>query len=354
MIDPHVHLRDWGERHKETIIHAMDLAWRIGISGVFEMPNTVPPLTSRESVHTRIADADRATSKLGIPLFHGIYGGITADPAQLTEIVAAHRELFPRVVGLKLFAGHSTGNMGVVSRDEQWRVWKTLARTDYRGVVTVHAETEELLHPERWDPSHPISHGAARPVEAEVHSVQQQIELAVEAGFRGSLHFAHVTTTRVLDIIAIHRRNVPFSVRGGVTPHHSLLDETVAARSDIPEWRVNPPLRPADEQRALWERLRTGAAGWIESDHAPHSLQAKREGASGVPGIPAFRLLRDELTPNLPLPEVRRLSHDAVIEAFDIPSGWIPANPNEYGRWSYQDVAREYPWDPYRFWLKND
>lgn len=349
MIDPHVHLRDWAQADKETIRHALELAWRIGIAGLFEMPNTVPPLTSRAVLLQRIADADRAREDIGFPIFHGIYAGITADPDQVVHVVGAHRELFPRVVGLKLFAGHSTGNMGIVSRDEQWRVWKTLADAEYRGVVTVHAETEALLRPELWDPARPISHGAARPVEAEVHSVKQQIELADAAGFRGSLHIAHVTTTRVLDIIDAERERHAFAVRGGITPHHALLDETVAARSDIPEWKVNPPIRPPDEQRTLWDRLLRGAIDWIESDHAPHTLKDKREGASGVPGIPAFRLLTERIAEHLPPREVRRLSHNAVTEAFQIPATSIPENPNDSIPWSYPEVATEYPWDPYRY-----
>jgi dihydroorotase len=354
VIDPHVHLRDWEQSEKETIRHAFELAWRIGIAGVFEMPNTDPPLTSRAAVERRIADADRAKEKLSIPIFHGIYAGITADPDQITHIVGVHREMFPRVVGFKLFAGHSTGNMGVVTRDDQWVVWKTLAEADYRGVVTVHAETEALLRPELWDPARPISHGAARPVEAEIHSVNQQIELADAAGFRGSLHIAHVTSTRVLDIIAAERGRRSFAVRGGVTPHHALLDETVAEESAIPEWKVNPPLRSAVEQRALLERVRQGAIDWIESDHAPHTPGDKRAGASGIPGIPAFRLLAEEIAADLPPAEVRRLIHEAVLEAFQIPAADIPDNPNAWRPWSYTGAAQEYPWDPYRYvFLRN-
>ena len=47
MIDPHVHLRDWNQAKKETLRHGLGVAWRAGLDGVFEMPNTDPPLTSR-------------------------------------------------------------------------------------------------------------------------------------------------------------------------------------------------------------------------------------------------------------------------------------------------------------------
>ncbi len=46
MIDPHVHLRDWDQAGKETLRHGLSVAWRAGLDGVFEMPNTDPPLTS--------------------------------------------------------------------------------------------------------------------------------------------------------------------------------------------------------------------------------------------------------------------------------------------------------------------
>lgn len=349
MIDPHVHLRDWNQSEKETLSHGFELAWRAGIAGVFEMPNTDPPLTGREAILRRIFDGDRARQALGIPIFHGIYGGITTDPAQLAEVVAAHGELFPRLVGFKLFAGHSTGNMGVVTRDEQARVWQTLAGLDYRGVVAVHAETEALLRPELWDPRRPISHGAARPVEAEIHSVRQQIELASAAGFRGSIHIVHVTAPTVLDLIREERSSLDFGLRGGVTPHHALLDETVAEQSRVPEWKVNPPLRPPRICDELRGRVLSGAIDWIESDHAPHTLSDKRAGASGLPGIPAFRLMTDLLRERLSAAEAHRLVHAGVLEAFGIPASWIPENPNAGAPRDYPAAAAEYPWDPYRF-----
>lgn len=348
MIDPHVHLRDWSEAEKETLQHGFSVAWRAGIAGVFEMPNTDPPLTHRAEVARRIADGDRAREALKVPIFHGIYGGLTREPEQIREIVRVHGEFFPRVVGFKLFAGHSTGNMGVVTREEQALVWRTLAAADYRGVVAVHAETEALLRPERWDPADPITHGAARPVDAELHSVRQQIELATDAGFRGSLHIVHVTTADVLDIIAAHRTTLPFAIRGGVTPHHTLLEESVARHSPVPEWKVNPPIRPATVRDALATRVRTGAIDWIESDHAPHTWTDKVAGASGIPGIPAFRFLRDRLAAWLPTDQVYRLTHAAVEEAFQLPPGSVPDNPHVDAPWNRADAAAEYPWDPYR------
>ena len=60
MIDPHVHLRDWNQAAKETLRHGLSVAWRAGLDGVFEMPNTDPPLTTRDAILRRIDDADAA------------------------------------------------------------------------------------------------------------------------------------------------------------------------------------------------------------------------------------------------------------------------------------------------------
>ncbi len=349
MIDPHVHLRDWAQSEKETLAHGLSFAWRIGLSGVFEMPNTNPPLTTRDAIARRLADADRARAEINSPIFHGLYFGATPDPDQLAEVVAAHAEFFPRVVGMKLFAAHSTGRMGVITRDAQWRVWSRLAELDYRGVVAVHAETEDLCYPELWDPADPISHGTVRPVAAEIHSVRQQIELASEAGFRGSLHIVHVTTPDVLDIINEARGSHSFAIRGGVTPHHALLNDSLLRKSVVPEWKVNPPIRPPAIQEVMYQRVMSGSIDWIESDHAPHTLEDKRAGASGIPGIPAFRLLTDMLRERLSPDDADRLTHQAVIDAFQIPADTFPENPAAHAPWSYTDAATEYPWDPYRF-----
>ena len=121
MIDPHAHLRDWNQSHKDTVYHALKVFYLIGGDGLMEMPNTDPPLTSKETIEDRIELEDNAVARLkqeyeNFKMFVGLYAGITADPIQIEEVVEAHAELFPSVVGLKMFAGHSTGNMGIIER----------------------------------------------------------------------------------------------------------------------------------------------------------------------------------------------------------------------------------------------
>jgi len=185
-IDTHVHFRDFKQRDKETIAHGLDVAKDSGLDAVFDMPNTDPPLMTRDLVQERLLLAREAN----VPeVFYGLYMGLTADPGQVKRAVDIYRE-FPDVVGMKLYAGHSVGKLGIIIVEDQAVIYETLAREGYDGVLAVHAEKEDCLHPEVWDPTHPVSHCHARPEKAEVESVQDQIRLAQQANFSGKLHIA--------------------------------------------------------------------------------------------------------------------------------------------------------------------
>ena len=291
MIDPHVHLRDWNQGAKETLRHGLAVAWRAGLDGVFEMPNTDPPLTTREAIRRRIADADAALATLGVPLFHGLYAGLTAGPAQIDQAVAAWRELFPRVVGLKMYAGHSTGEMGIIEREEQAVVYAELVKLGYTGVLAVHCEKQSFLRPADWDPARPASHARARPPSAEVASVDDQRELALAAGFAGTLHVSHISTPWALDVLRAKHAGAPQALRVtcGLTPHHALLDSGMMEGPDGLLLLTNPPLRPPPMPSLMLERLCDGDIDWIETDHAPHTARDKKERfACGLPGLPYY------------------------------------------------------------------
>jgi dihydroorotase len=370
MIDPHVHLRDWNQAAKETLRHGLGVAYRAGLDGVFEMPNTDPPLTSREAILRRIDDADTAVNSLGIGIFHGLYAGITAVPRQIEEAVRAWRELFPRVVGLKMFAGQSTGNMGIGGIDAQALVYRTLAALGYTGVLAVHCEKEAFMRAEVWDPSQPVSHTRARPPAAEVASVDDQTRLAAEASFRGTLHVCHISTPWALDLlrnahagphrgsprISPHRgsprilgagpaEDAPgFRVTCGLTPHHALLDAAMMEEADGLLLKVNPPLRPKPLPALMLRRLLEGQIDWIETDHAPHTSKDKTEGfASGVPGLPFYPRFVQMLRESGAAGEtVAELTHGAICRHFGITVA-------RSGRSAEDGLAREYEFDPFAF-----
>ncbi|MBL7006605.1 MAG: dihydroorotase [Spirochaetia bacterium] len=326
MIDPHVHLRDWEQRGTETLYHGLRTAARAGLTGVFDMPNTAPPIISREKLEIRLADAKEAQKKValerGHTIFYGVYGGLTADAEQIREMAAAHRELFPAVVGLKMFTVHSTGNMGIIAQSQRKFVLSVLFEEGYTGVLAVHCEKQELLKPELWDPNEPHSHSAARPPEAETAAVQEIIEAAAETGFSGTLHICHISTPESLICIELARKKYPFLITCGITPHHALLDTSSKLSGNL--LKVNPPLRDIISRKEMLMALINGRIDWIESDHAPHTPEEKRDGASGIPGIAGYLLLvRELLLAGVSRERVRELTGSRVCEVFGLNSSRV-------------------------------
>ena len=136
MIDPHGHLRDWKQSDKETILHGMTVAAMAGFTDLFDMPNTNPPCTDRQTILDRLAAGSEAEERTGVS-YH-LYAGLTADPEEIRTMAGLHSELFPLVIGLKMFAGQSTGNMGIIGKDRQHAVFQILS--DGYGAVS-HSST---------------------------------------------------------------------------------------------------------------------------------------------------------------------------------------------------------------------
>lgn len=289
-IDCHVHLRDEGWNHKETIEHGLRVAEDSGLDAVFDMPNNEPVTTTREQVLERLKLAREANSEV----FYGLYVGLTSNTKQIREAVKIWREFFPKpgdksgVIGLKMFAGKSVGDLSVVEFEKQFVVYQTLARAGYNGVLAVHCEKESEMRPDLWIPGEPITHGRARPEYSETASVCDQINFVKSTGFRGHLHIAHVSTSRTLPVIDYARKS-GIDISCGVTPHHLLLPEDIMHGKDGILYKVNPPLRDGETVRELFNCVLDGKIDVFESDHAPHTEAEKREKyMSGIPNLASW------------------------------------------------------------------
>jgi dihydroorotase len=322
MIDPHVHLRDGEQLYKETIRHGLSVAERIGIAGVFDMPNTQPPILRRENILRRLDCANRAESSV----FYGLYCGVTSNPEQIREAVSCTRE-FDQVVGLKLFAGKSTGNLSIPDTASQSLVFRTLAEEKYSGVLAIHCENESDFKPQVWDPEKPFTHTQARPPIAEINSIKNMIGLADRAGFIGILHICHISLPESVEILEKARERVNFRLTCGVTPHHILLYDMIMKKNDGLLLKMNPPLRSKEARDILFQMLLNERIDWIETDHAPHRLSEKLGSpfASGIPGFPILprllKKLRDKgATPTL----LERITHQNICDIYGIT---IPNRP---------------------------
>ncbi len=341
MIDPHVHLRDWGQKDKETILHGMSVASKLGFSHLFDMPNTNPPCTDRDTILSRLADGGEASEKTGVS-YH-LYAGITSDSDQIASMVSLFGELFPLVIGLKMFAGQSTGNMGIIGKENQRKVFRTLVENNYRGVLAVHAEKEELMRSELFVPGRWETHSLSRPAEAETGSVSDLIDLAEETGFSGTLHICHVSAASTINLVRERRKTAPFRITMGATPHHALLTVADAAEHDR-YLKMNPPLRSEEDRKAVFDALMDGTIDWAESDHAPHTFADKEKGASGIPGLPGMLLLMSKLKA-AGCGRLEEIFGQAAAKVFGISDddSILPSDPYSL----YEECRSEYPWDPF-------
>lgn len=353
MIDPHVHLRDWNQKHKETVFHGLNVAYRAGFDGVFEMPNTSPALTTRKTIEDRIKLGNKAIKELGVKIFYGIYAGITSDPKQIKEVIEVYTEYFPRVVGLKMFSGHSTGNMGLVTESQQKAVYRTLTELGYEGVLLNHCEKEQLMKPDIWDPSNPITHTMARPPEAEVQSVKDQIRLADNQGYKGTLHIAHLSVPEAYLEIEKAKEFVDFKLSCEVTPHHVMLYDLMMNDRQGLLLKMNPPLRPKEMQEQMLALLLEGKIDYIGTDHAPHTLDEKmgESHASGIPGLAYFPAFVDMLSEKgLSRHEIDNYTHDNIVNIFGIPKSAIPNTYRGSGlsKKELDKLSMEYEFDSFR------
>ena len=342
MIDPHVHLRDWAQKDKETVEHGLHAAGLAGITRVFDMPNTSTCLTSREAVLSRLALASPSVERHGVA-YH-VYPGLTSDPSQVEQMCRLHGELFPLAVGLKMFLAHSTGNMGLVTEAEQRSVMRTLADCSYEGVLALHAEAEEFNRPDLSDPLDFSTHSLARPAEGEIYAVDRIIRIARETGFRGHLHVCHISTRGAVELVQ-EAKGAGMRISCGATAHHALLSSRDASKRER-YLKMNPPLRSAEDRDFIFSSLLDGRIDYVESDHAPHTVADKINGASGIPGFAGSLLLLDRLRrTGASESRLRDLFGGNVLRIFDLGNEdvFLPGDAAE----RFRMVDAEYPFHPF-------
>ncbi len=130
-----------------------------------------------------------------------------------------------------------------------------------------------------------------RPPEAEIMAVDKILDLTAKIGIVS--HICHVSTARTVQIINEFNATASNKVSCEVTPHHLFfsVDEkgymASGQRIDIKDYLLNsnPPIRSEEDRQYLLEALRTGTIPVLASDHAPHLLEEKIQGAPGMPHL---------------------------------------------------------------------
>jgi dihydroorotase len=340
-IDSHVHLRDFEQSEKETVKHGLEVARDSGVDAVFDMPNTNPPIMTKELVKQRLKLAEDAN----VPeVFYGLHMGLTVDSEQIKEAVGVYRD-YENVIGMKLYAGHSVGNLGVIRSEDQQRVYETLTGEGYDGALFVHCEKESEMDHGSWNHVNPFSHCLARPEKSEIESVRDQITLAKKYSFLGKLHVAHISSPGAVNLV-VKAKEEGLDISSGICPHHFIYDYKKMEEDDGVLWKMNPPLRSPDSREKMLNYLREGKIDWIETDHAPHTLKDKTQGdnnrgfASGIPGLPWWNFFEEFLRQNnFSEGLIEKIVFSNVVERFSL----------DIGRSKRRIVDRrgDYPFNPY-------
>ncbi len=259
-IDLHVHLRQPGQEHKETIASGTAAAAAGGFTSVCCMPNT-QPVNDTPQITEWMQEKARSAVVNVFPIAAATVGSMGEELTDFSALKDAG------AVAL-------TDDGKPILRNKIMR--RAMRAAAKLGIPVIqHAEDTRLTAgcSMNLGPTSFRLGLRGMPVEAESGLVERDIELARETG--GHLHVAHVSTRKALDAIRLAKRS-GLHVTCEVTPHHfTLLDEHVGDYDT--NYKMNPPLRSTDDRDAILEGLIDGTIDAIATDHAPHSLDEKQQ-----------------------------------------------------------------------------
>ncbi len=261
LVDLHTHLREPGREDAETVDTGSQAAALGGFTAVFAMANTLPVADTAGVVE----QVWRLGQESGLVDVHPV-GAVTVglNGTQLAELAA--------------MAG-SAAQVRVFSDDGKCVSDAVLMRRAleyvkaFDGVIAQHAQEPRLTENAQMNESmlSGVLGLTGWPAVAEESIIARDVLLAHHVGSR--LHVCHVSTAGSVDIIRWAKAK-GINVTAEVTPHHLLLTEELV-RSYDPVYKVNPPLRSADDVAALWDGLADGTIDIVATDHAPHALEDK-------------------------------------------------------------------------------
>ena len=313
-IDLHVHLREPGGEHKETIETGTLAAARGGFTTVAAMPNTRPVPDTIEHLEALNRKIEETAHVRVLP-----YASITIREAgkELTEFSALKKT--------GAFAFTDDG-VGIQEAGMMLEAMKRAAAIDM--AVVAHCEDNSLInkgsvHEGRFSKENGIN---GIPSVCEAVHIARDILLAEAAGCH--YHVCHISTKESVRTVRDAKR-AGIKVTAEVTPHHLLLSE-----DDIPgldtNYKMNPPLRGREDRDALIEGLLDGTIDFIATDHAPHSAEEKAQTMElapfGIVGLEtAFPLLYTELVQKevITLKQLLDFLTIKPAESFSLPYGQL-------------------------------
>jgi dihydroorotase len=272
MIDDQVHFREPGLTHKGDIASESKAAAAGGITSYIEQPNTIPNAVTQELLEEKFKIAEKNSY-----VNYSFNMGVTND--NLEEVLKTNPK---NVAALKIFLGSSTGNMLV---DNEAVLEKIFSSTTM--LICVHCEDENTIksnledYKKRYgDDIQVAAHHLIRSEEACYLSSSKAIELAKKTGAR--LHVFHLSTAKEMELFS---NKIPLKekkITAEVCIHHLWFsNDDYETKGNLIKW--NPAIKTAADRDALWKALLDGRIDVIATDHAPHTLEEKKQNYLNAP-----------------------------------------------------------------------
>ncbi|MEK6558826.1 MAG: dihydroorotase [Planctomycetota bacterium] len=268
LIDCHVHLREPGLEYKETIETGSRAAAMGGYTTLICEPNTIPPVDSLEMVASLMEKVCQK-SKVNIYTKACITKGLLGE--ELTDIEKLATDKRVRALS-------DDGNP-VFYETLMKRACELAARNNI--IISPHCEDSQISLDKAKENSN-VAHFPGKPFCHETDFIIREIKYTEQA--KGWLHVSHVSLKSSLEVIQQAKERHLARITCEVTPHHLLLDDNFKnANGTTP--KTNPPLRSKEDREALQKSLSNGVIDVVATDHAPHTHDDLKKGASGFVGL---------------------------------------------------------------------
>lgn len=276
LVDLHTHLREPGREDAETVLTGSRAAAMGGFTAVLAMANTSPVTDTAEAAE-RVHDLGRAAGLVDVHPVGAVTKALAGEELAELGLMARSR------ARVRVFSddGRCVANPRVMRRALEYV-------KAFGGVVSQHAQDPDLAGPQSCCHEGELSGRLGLPGwpgVAEEVIVARDVMLARHTGSR--VHVAHASTAGTVEVLR-WARSQGIAVTAEVTPHHLLLTTDLLGDYD-PTYKVNPPLRPAEDVEALRAALADGTIDAVATDHAPHARHDKEhafvDAAFGMLGL---------------------------------------------------------------------
>lgn len=276
LVDLHTHLREPGREDAETVLTGSRAAAVGGFTAVLAMANTNPVTDTAEAAE-RVLDLGRQAGLVDVQPVGAVTKGLAGEELAELGLMARSR------AKVRVFSddGKCVHDARVMRRALEYV-------KAFGGVVSQHSQDPALAGPAACCHEGELSGRLGLPGWpgiAEEVIVARDVMLARHTGSR--VHVAHVSTAGSVEVLRWAKAQ-GIDVTAEVTPHHLLLTTDLLSGYD-PTYKVNPPLRPAEDVEALRAALADGTIDAVATDHAPHARHDKEhafvDAAFGMLGL---------------------------------------------------------------------